>query len=294
MVRTRSFGSISADVCIYFLLGLVTLSTLYPLWYTVAVSFSDSSAVAGGFVTWWPVDFNLAAYHEIVSDHKFYKAFLVSIERVLLGTTISFVITLLMAYPLSKENSLFPGRNIIMWFLVVIMLFNSGLIPWYMTIKSYGMLDSIWALVLPYAVPVFNIILVINYFRGLPKELEEAGLVDGAGPWYLLLNIYLPLSVPVMATVTLFSIVFHWNAFFDGLILMNRPEHYPLQSYVQQLVVNINTTDISSEGLKSLSLLSNKTLNAAKIVVTMLPVLVIYPFLQRYFVHGITLGAVKE
>ncbi|AZN43100.1 carbohydrate ABC transporter permease [Paenibacillus albus] len=294
MVKTRSLSSNSADVLIYLFLGIVMISTLYPLWYTVAVSFSDSSAAAGGLVKWRPVHFNLAAYHEIMSDRKFFKAFLISIERVVLGTSISFVITLLMAYPLSKENAIFPGRNIIMWFLVAMMLFNSGLIPWYMTIKSYGMLDSIWALVLPYAVPVFNIILVINYFRGLPKELDEAGMVDGAGAWYLLLKIYLPLAVPVMATVTLFSIVFHWNAFFDGLILMNKPAHYPLQSYVQQLVININTAELTTDQLQSLSQLSNKTLNAAKIVVTMVPVLIIYPFLQRYFVHGITLGSVKE
>lgn len=181
-----------------------------------------------------------------------------------------------------------------MWFIVFTMLFSGGLIPWFVTIKSYGLLDTIWALVLPTAVPVFNVILLVNYFRSIPKDMDEAGMMDGAGPWYMLIKIYLPLSVPVLATITLFSIVGHWNSFFDGLILMNKQEHYPLQTYIQQLVVQINTDNMTTEELRQMAQLSNKTLNAAKIVISMLPILVVYPFLQRFFIHGIMLGSVKE
>jgi putative aldouronate transport system permease protein len=214
----------------------------------------------------------------------------------LLGGAINFIITVLMAYPLSKSAKLFPGRNVYMWFVIFCMLFSGGLIPWYMTIYSLGMLDSIWALVLPTAVPVFNVILLMNFFRGIPKELEEAANMDGAGPWKILTVIFIPISLPALATVTLFSIVGHWNAFFDGMILMHHKENWPLQTYIQQLIISVNsimnTTD--PEEIKRLTNMSSQLLNSAKVMVSMVPILLIYPFLQKYFVSGIVLGAVKE
>ena len=143
--------------------------------------------------------------------------------------------------------------------------------------------------------PVFNVILLMNFFRNTPKELEEAAVVDGAGPWQVLWSIFLPVSLPALATVTLFSVVWHWNMFFDGLILINSSANYPLQTYIQTLIVEISTTNLKSlEEIKKMSVISNLTLNASKIVVSMIPILVIYPFLQRYFINGIVLGAVKE
>jgi ABC-type glycerol-3-phosphate transport system permease component len=229
-----------------------------------------------------------------MGDSKFFNSFGISIKRVVLGATLNFVVTVLMAYPLSKSTKSFPARNIFMWILVFTMLFNGGLIPWYQTVKSLGLINSIWALVLGHSVPVFNVILVVNFFRNLPKELEEAALVDGAGPWYMLVKLFIPLAVPVLATVTLFSIVYHWNEFFNGLVLMSKAENYPLQTYIQQLVVIIDATTMDSEQIKKMSELSNQTLNAAKIFIAMIPVLIVYPFLQRFFIHGITLGSVKE
>jgi ABC-type glycerol-3-phosphate transport system permease component len=260
----------------------------------VAVSFSDKASVGAGMVSWWPVGFNLLSYEKILEDKAFFRAFAISLERIALGCTINIVLTALMAYPLSRSVKQFRERNLIMWFMVFTMMFSGGFIPWFMTIKSYNLLDTIWALVLPGAVPVFSIILLINFFRNIPTELEEAGEMDGAGPWYLLLRIYLPLSVPALATITLFSIVGHWNSFFDGLILMNKPENYPLQTYIQQLVVQIKMENITADDMKLLAQLSNKTLNAAKIIISMIPILLVYPFLQRYFIHGIMLGSVKE
>ena len=181
-----------------------------------------------------------------------------------------------------------------MWFLVFAMLFSGGLIPWYQTMKSIHMINSIWGLVLGNSLPVFNVILVMNFFRNLPREIEEAAMIDGAGPWQILFEIYLPLSKPVIATVALFSMVYHWNEFFNGLILTTRQANYPLQTYIQQMVVVINTNVMDPDQLKRLNELSNQTLNAAKIFIALIPILLIYPFIQKYFITGITLGSVKE
>jgi putative aldouronate transport system permease protein len=294
MVREMSLGSKAFDVLLIVMLVGIALLCILPLWYTLAVSLSENSAAAAGLVRLWPIGFNLNSYHEIMSDEKFFNSFWISIKRVVLGASLNFIVTVLMAYPLSKSSKDLPHRNVFMWILVFTMLFNGGLIPWYQTVKALGLINSIWALVLGHSVPMFNVILVVNYFRNLPKELEEAALVDGAGPWYMLVKLYIPLAVPVLATVTLFSIVYHWNEFFNGLILMSKSDHYPLQTYIQQMVIVIDASTMDTEQLKRLSELSNQTLNAAKIFIAMSPVLVVYPFLQKFFIHGITLGSVKE
>ncbi|UVI28819.1 carbohydrate ABC transporter permease [Paenibacillus spongiae] len=297
MVRSQTLSSRLTDGIILLVLTVIALTSLYPLWYTIALSFSDKAAANAGQVTIWPSGFNLTSYRIILDDEKFFRAFGVSVKRVVIGGAINFLLTVVMAYPLSRNAKQFPGRNLYMWFLVFCMLFSGGLIPLYITITTLGLQNTIWSLVLPGAVPIFNVILIMNFFRSLPKELDEAAVVDGAGPWYSLLRIYIPLSVPAMATVTLFSIVGHWNSFFDGLIYMSKPENYPLQTYIQQLVVNITPdlmSQMSTEQLIELMKASNKTLNAAKLMVAMIPILLIYPFLQRYFVSGIVLGSVKE
>lgn len=284
---------VSEGALLAIMLGISLLS-LGPVWHTVAVSFSENAAAAGGLVKFWPRSFTLESYKKIMEEPHFLHSFYVSVKRVLLGGTVNFVLTVLMAYPLSRSGREFPRRNWYMWFLLFTMLFSGGIIPLYLTVKALGLFNSIWALVLPGAVPVFNVILLMNFFRNMPKELSEAGYMDGAGPWYMLLKVFLPLSLPALATVTLFSIVGHWNAFFDGMVFMRSVENYPLQTYIQQLVVQINMQEIDSTQLEFLQKVSEKTLNAAKIVVSMVPVLIVYPFLQKYFIHGIMLGSVKE
>jgi ABC-type glycerol-3-phosphate transport system permease component len=294
MVRNKTLSARLSETALIALMLLISLISIAPVIHTISVSFSNTSAAAGGLVNFWPIGFNLESYRKIIDDPKFINSFFVSVKRVVLGGGVNFVLTVLMAYPLSRSGKEFPLRNVYMWFMLFTMLFSGGIIPLYLTVKSLGLFNSLWALVLPGAVPVFNVVLLMNFFRSIPKELTEAAYMDGAGPWYMLLKIFLPLSLPSLATVTLFSVVGHWNAFFDGMIFMRSVEYYPLQTYIQQLVVQLNISEIDSSQQEMLAKISDKTLNAAKIVVSMVPILVVYPFLQKYFIHGIMLGSVKE
>ncbi|NQX63651.1 carbohydrate ABC transporter permease [Paenibacillus qinlingensis] len=293
MIEERSFLSRIGNGVNVLLLILITLLCVLPVWYTLVVSLSDKAAVAAGHVFLWPQGFTFGSYLTIISDEQFFRSFYISVQRVLYATVITFFVVLLMAYPLAKTSKDFKPRNVIMWLLIFCMLFNGGLIPWYMTMKSLGMINSIWGLVLGGGLPVFNVILVMNYFRNLPKEMEESALMDGAGPWRILFGIFLPLSTPVLATILVFTIVGHWNEFFQALVLMTKNENYPLQSYIRQVALVIDPSKMDAESAKRMTTLSNQTLNAAKIFISMLPLLMIYPFFQKYFVKGITLGSVK-
>jgi len=275
-----------------FLAGLA-LACLLPLINVLAISFSSSMAVNAGQVRLWPVDFNLDSYRFVVGKPEFIAAFLTSVKRVAVGVPLNMLLTILIAYPLSKERSVFRFRHLYVWYFVITMLFSGGLIPWYMTIRAIGILDTFWALVLPAAVPVFNVILLLNFFKSIPPEIEEAALIDGSGPWQSLWRIAVPLSAPAIATVTLFSIVTHWNSWFEGLILMNNPAHYPLQTYLQTIIVNRDMSLISVAELTQWAAISDRTSRAAQVFVAMVPVLLVYPFLQKYFTEGIVMGSVK-
>jgi len=295
MVRSTTYASRLFDKFNIAILALLVLACLFPLWYTLCISISDKSAANSGLVTFFPIGFSLTSYKEIMGDSLFFNSFWISIQRAVLGTDISLSISVMMAYPLSKVRREFKTRNIFMWILVFCMIFNGGLIPWYMTVQSYGLIDSIWALVLGSSVPVFNVILIMNFFRNVPKDLEEAALMDGAGPWTILFRIFVPVSVPVLATVALFMSVYHWNEFFNGLVLMNTADKYPLQTYIQQMVVNMPSgSSLTPEQYQRLAVLSNVSLNGAKVFIAMIPMLVFYPFVQKYFVTGIMMGSIKE
>ena len=293
MIKSKTIGGKTADILIYLTVIFMTMCCLFPLLNMVAISFSDKAAASANMVGLVPVDFTTSAYKTLLGESQFWVSFWISIKRVFLGTIINMILTILLAYPLSKSKGEFKGHDVYMYIVIFAMLFSGGMIPIYLTIKSYGLLNSIWALILPGAVPVFNVILLMNFFKGVPKSLEEAAAIDGASKLTILLKIYLPISMPALATIILFCIVNHWNDFFSGLVYMNKTSMYPLQTYIQQLSVDMSQiTD--PEQLKRFAQVSNKTLDAAKIVVSTIPLLIIYPFLQKYFVSGIVIGAVKE
>jgi putative aldouronate transport system permease protein len=281
-------------VAAYSFLALAAALCLLPMIHILAISFSKSTAASAGMVTLWPVDFTLKSYEYVARKPEFIRAMLVGFERVLLGVPVNMVLTALIAYPLSKEKSELTFKKVYTWLFMITILFGGGLIPWYMVINKVGLIDSIWALILPGAVPVFNVIILLNFFKGVPKEIEESAFLDGAGYWTALWKIYVPLSVPALATLTLFAAVGHWNSWFDGIILMNRTEHYPLQSYLQTVVVGQQLmATVRLEDAKDLAEISNRTNKGAQVFIGALPILAVYPFLQRYFMTGIVLGSVK-
>ena len=293
MVEGRNWGSRLFDVANHVLLVLFAFACLLPMIHVLAVSFSDRAASAGGFVTVWPIGFTTANYEKILQAGTIYQAARISVQRTVLGTAINLLLTVLTAYPLSKTPEAFKGRKIFMWVFVFAMLFSGGLIPWFLVIRNLGLINKIWALVLPGALPIWNVILTMNFFRDVPKELEEAAIIDGASHWRILWGVYVPISVPVLATMTLFSAVGHWNAWFDGMILMTKSTMYPLQTFLRSVIVASNLQAVLTLDPKELYELSDRSARGATIFIATIPILLIYPFLQPYFVTGIRLGAVK-
>lgn len=275
----------------YFFLILIAIICIFPVLHILAISFSSNAPVNSGAVTIWPIGFQLNTYKFVIGESKFYTAFAISIERVIFGIVINMLFTILAAYPLSLSKKKFKGREFYVWFFIVTMLFSGGLIPGYLAVKYAGLIDTIWALIIPGAVPVFNIILLQNFFKELPDEISESAFIDGAGHWTVLTKILIPLSKPVMATLILFVAVGHWNSWFDGILYMNRQEHYPLQSYLQTIVVQTNLKVITD--ISDIKYINEQNSKAAQIFVAMLPIMAVYPFLQKYFTKGIILGSVK-
>ncbi|MBW8349271.1 carbohydrate ABC transporter permease [Bacillus sp. IITD106] len=278
----------------YVFLSIITFLCILPLIHVFAVSLSGSSAATANIVKLIPVDFTLDAYKKTIGNENFIRALGVGIYRVILGTIVSMTLMTFAAYSLSKEDHDFKGRKYYVWFFVFTMLFSGGLVPSYIIVTKVGLINSIWALVLPVAVNAFNLILLLNFFRtAVPKSLEEAAYMDGAGHFRILFSIYLPVAVPAIATVSLFTMVSHWNSWFDGMIYMTDAKKYPLSTFLQTIIVQQDFSKMSVDA-ETLRNLSQRTVKSAQIFIGALPMLIIYPFLQKYFVKGIVLGSEKE
>lgn len=282
-----------ANVIIMGILFILVLLCLYPIWYTLIVSFSDKAAVSAGKVWLLPSGFTLGSYKKMLSDGQFFQSFFVSVKRTIVGCGVNMLLLTLTAYPLCLPREKFRCGKVYTWFFVVNMLFSGGLIPSYMVMRNYHLIDSFWAMILPGALPIYNMILMINFFRNVPYELNEAATIDGAGPWQILFRIYVPVSKPSLACLLLYVFVGHWNSYFDGLIYINDLAKQPLQTYIYQISAVLDPQNMTSEQLREASKLSDLTLNSAKVIISMVPTLVFYPFVQKYFVTGMTMGAVK-
>lgn len=294
-MKSNNIGRKAFQIFNYIFLVITGLVCLLPFINLLAVSLSSSSAVAAGSVSFWPKEFTFSSYEFVLRSDKFIKAFFISLERVILGVGLNMVLMVCTAYPLSKNKKQLFGKPVYTWFFVITMLISGGLIPTYLVMVKLKLLDTIWALVLPGALPVYNMIILMNFFKSTPEELEEAAQIDGAGTMTILLRIILPISKPGLATVALFCIVSHWNSWFDGLIYMNNPGHYPLQSYLQTLIINPEQMLKIAGGdyTKILAMVNARTGRAAQLFLGALPILMVYPFLQKYFSSGLLMGSVK-
>ena len=296
MVKNTSISRRIFSAFNYTLLTIVTFISIFPLLHILALSFSSNAAAQAGWVTIFPVDFTVSSYKYILGKEEFFRAFGISVVRVIIGTLWSMFLTITSSYALSQSYRNFHARKVYSWAFIVTMVFNGGLIPLFIVVKAVGIYNTIWALVLPFSVQVFNIILMLNFFRGIPYSLAESAFMDGANHFQIMTRIYLPISKPSLATVGLFTIVFHWNSWFDGLVFLSDPGKYPLQTYLRGVIQSAaaNATNLDLNNIEVMKEISQKTLTASQIFIAIIPILLIYPLLQKYFVTGMTLGSVKE
>lgn len=271
----------------------VALFCLAPMVYMLVVSLSDNAQVVAGNVTFWPKKFTTATYEYLLGYQAFWKSMGISVVRTALSLVFTLTLTVLSAYPLSKSPKKFYGRSIFAWYFFIPMLINGGLIPTYMIISRLGLIGSLWALILPSAVTVFYVMLLLNFFRGLPEELEEAALLDGAGQWTILFRVFLPLATPALATIAVYCSLAQWNEWFNGIIYMKTPSQYPLMSYLQATVLNVDMESLSAEEQQKMASIGSDTYQAAQLFIAALPMLCIYPFMQKYFTKGLVMGSVK-
>ena len=290
------------DSVLYLLLVLLCFSMLYPFWNSVVLSFNDGVDAIRGGITFWPREFTLANYEFVLQDRRLARAYGNTVFRTVVGTLMGIVLTSQLAYGLSKRNLL--GRKQYMWIAVFTMYFGGGLIPFYLLIRGLGLLNNrlVYLFVVgagPALVSVFHMIIFRSFFLGVPDSLEDSARIDGAGYYTVYYRIVVPVSTPVFATLILFQAVNHWNSWFDGAIFMTDPNKVPLQTLLRQ-IINSNAMEelmgelqgTAAEAL-AMSSVTTRTLSMATMVFATLPILFVYPFVQRFFVHGLMIGSLK-
>ncbi|GAA3409674.1 carbohydrate ABC transporter permease [Paenibacillus hodogayensis] len=288
---SKSFGERCFDGLNVTLLTIACLLVILPFLHLLAASFSSRDALIHNLVTFWPVNWTFDNYRLVWNNQVFWSAFRVSIFVTVVGTVINMYLTLLTAYPLSRP--MLKGKKFILLGIVFTMIFSAPLIPTYLVIKSLGMVNTLWALMIPNAIAAFNLILCITFFRGLPEELSEAAKVDGMGEHSILWRIYMPLSMPIVMTLMLFYAVGHWNNYMGPLFYITDPSIKPLQLYLYTVLSQFNTQDSMLNMPESVTEFSPLGIQMATVAVATVPILLIYPFIQKHFIKGALLGSVK-
>jgi ABC-type glycerol-3-phosphate transport system permease component len=270
---------------------VILLLVLYPLVFVFSSSFSSGDAVMYGRVILWPVEFSLEGYQLVFNEESLLTGFRNSLVYMGLGTTVNMVMTTLLAFPLSRRR--LPGRNLIMFLVVFTMFFSGGLIPTFLVVNRLGMVDTIWAMVIPNAISTFNLIIMRTYFQNsLPEELFESAALDGCGNFRFLLRIALPLSKPILAVLVLYYAVGHWNSYFNALIYLRGSERISLQLALRNILLANQISSGGGDGFGEMAKIG-LTVKYAVIVVSSLPVVILYPFIQKYFIKGVMVGAIK-
>lgn len=287
------------QVVIYILLALLAFVTFYPFWNGLVISLNSGSDTALGGVTFWPRDFTLENYEIVFQDKRLLNGFGISVARTVVGTISSILVTSIFAYGMTKRELI--GRKYYMVMCIITMYFGGGLIPTFMLVRSLGLMDSFWVFIIPSLVSVWNMIIFRTFFQGLPNGLEESAKIDGAGNWGIYFRIILPLSGPVIATLSLFTAVAHWNEWFLPSIYITKEELLPIQTILRQILnSNIMSEQMSQLDSSSAAALSRmqsvttKSLSMATMIVATLPIIMVYPFVQKHFVKGVLVGSLKE
>ena len=271
----------------YFLFLIIGIIMVYPFWYVVMYSLSDPSQSSLSSLYLWPQGFTLESYKYALSKEILFTGFFNSVFLTVVGTLVNVVLTVLLAYPLSREN--LPGKKYFSAFVVFPMLFNGGMIPTYLVIKEFGLLNSIWSLIVSLAVNVYNLLILTKFFKSIPESLIEAAKIDGCGDFKTLVKIVLPLSKASLATVSLFYAVQHWNEFLRSTIYINTDSKWPLQVVLRN-IIDMVANDLNSGGEV---FMNPENFKMATIVITVLPIICVYPFLQKHFTQGVMMGSVK-
>lgn len=287
MIKTR--GEKMFSVFNFFIMLLVGFVTIFPFWYVIMASISSGDAVVSGQVMLIPKGINLEAYKEVLKIEHLWSSYLNAILYMVCGTALSVVLTIFAAYPTSKKRLI--GGRVISLFFVFTMWFSAGTIPIYLNFKSLGLLDSRIGVILSFAVNTFNIIVLRTYFMSIPESLEEAAKIDGANDFYTLIKLYIPLAVPSIITVMMYYMLGRWNGYFWPMVLLKDEAKIPLQVFLRKLVVDMQGMD-AYDDVEVFSM-TKETVVYATIVVSIIPMLIIYPYIQKYFVKGMLVGAVK-
>lgn len=277
------------DVINKLILLFIALICIIPFYYVIVVSFSNPQLVREGQVLLAPRGFSLKAYEMVLRQNIFFNAFKVTTIRTILGTFLNLFLQCTMAYALSKKR--LRGRNIYIFMVLFTMIFNGGMIPTYLVVRYTGLIDTLWSLIIPNMINAWNVIILVNFFSSIPDSIEESASIDGANDIIIFFKLIIPLSIPGIATIALFIAVYHWNNLMDGVLYINTSNLKPLQVYLRDLVMRSQMQDMYQDtGEQDIPSL---TIQTAAIFASTFPILVVYPFIQKYFVKGIMVGAIK-
>lgn len=288
----KDVGSRLFDIFNVILLVIFTIIIIVPIWNVLISSFSSGKSLADGGFAFWPKQFSLENYRAVFSDDSIWQAFFISIAKTVIGASTHVLFCAIVAYGYSKNH--LKGRKIYSALGIITMFFGGGMVPTYLLIKSLGLLNSFWVYIIPALFSFFDVIILMNFFRSIPKSLEDSAKIDGAGDWDIFLKIYLPLSKPALATIALFNGVGQWNDFFTTKLYITDKSLYPLQMKIYEIVVQSQMSSMQHFSGSVVLDTTAKGVQLATIVVTTLPILVIYPLLQKHFISGMMIGAVKE
>jgi putative aldouronate transport system permease protein len=291
MSRTRSVGESFSRGLLVAILLLAVIATLYPFIYVLSMSISDPFEVLNKTVFLWPKGFSLGSYQVLLENKSIWQSYMNTLWYTAVGTAISLVMTVLIAYPLSKGTFLLRGP--LMVFITITMFFGGGMIPSFILVSQLHLYNTRWAIVLPVAISTWNTIIARTYFQGLPESLSESARIDGANDFRILASIVIPLSMPIIAVLTLFYAVGQWNSYFPALLYLADPKLHPLQLFLMRVLIQMRYELATALQVGVFRAVQVEQLKYATIVVTVLPILCIYPFIQKYFVKGVLIGALK-